>query len=84
VLLCEEGVLHSYNLPPTIQTGKESNTLPAQSLEDAVANLEKCMLIDALKNARGNVSTAAEILETTVRKFSYKTKRYNIDYRDYR
>ncbi|MFH2064776.1 MAG: sigma 54-interacting transcriptional regulator [Pseudomonadota bacterium] len=84
VLLCEEGVLHSYNLPPTIQTGKESNTLPAQSLDDAVANLEKCMLIDALKNARGNVSTAAEILETTVRKFSYKAKRYNIDYRDYR
>ena len=63
VLVCEEGVLHSYNLPPTIQTGVESNTLPAQSLDDAVANLEKCMLIDALKNARGNISTAAAMLE---------------------
>jgi Nif-specific regulatory protein len=84
VLVCEEGVLHSYNLPPTIQTGKESNTLPAQSLEEAVANLERAMIIDALKNARGNVSEAASLLETTVRKFSYKAKRYGVDYREYR
>ena len=37
VLLCEEGVIHSYHLPPTLQTGSESGTLPALSLEDAVA-----------------------------------------------
>ena len=28
VLVCEEGVIHSYHLPPTLQTGKESGTLP--------------------------------------------------------
>jgi len=49
VLLCEEGVIHSYHLPPTLQTGTESDTLPDLSLEDAVANLEKEMIIDALK-----------------------------------
>jgi len=84
VLLCEEGVIQSYHLPPTIQTGKESNTLPAQSLEEAVANLERGMLVDSLKNARGNISEAASILETTVRKFSYKAQKYGIDYREYR
>lgn len=84
VLLCEEGVIHSYHLPPTIQTGTESNTLPAFSLEDAVANLERDMIVDALKNTRGNATAAADILKTTVRKFAYKTHRYNIDYRDYR
>jgi Nif-specific regulatory protein len=41
VLLCEEGVIHSYHLPPTLQTGKESDTVPSLSLEDAVASLEK-------------------------------------------
>ena len=41
VLLCEEGAIHSYHLPPTLQTGKESGTLPDLSLEDAVAALEK-------------------------------------------
>jgi Nif-specific regulatory protein len=84
VLLCEGGVIHSYHLPPTLQTGTESDTLPAVSIEDAVGNLEKEMIIDALKNTRGNITLAAKILRTTVRKFSYKTEKYQIDYRNYR
>lgn len=84
VLLCEEGVVHSYHLPPTLQTGTASDTLPALSLEDAVANLEREMIIDALKNTRGNATKAAWLLKTTVRKFNYKAKLYNIDYRIYR
>ena len=84
VLLCEEGVVHSYNLPPTLQTGTESGTIPTHSLEEAVSKLEKEMLVDALKNTRGNVSQAADMLKTTVRKFAYKAKRYGVDYRDYR
>ena len=84
VLLCDEGVIHSYHLPPTLQTGSESNTLPSRSLEDAVANLEREMLIDALKNTRGNITRASELIQTTVRKFNYKARRYGIDYRHYR
>ena len=84
VLLCEEGVIHSYHLPPTLQTGKESDTVPSLSLEDAVANLEREMIIDALKNTGGNVTMATRILQTTVRKFAYKAKKYGVDYRHYR
>jgi len=84
VLLCEEGVIHSYHLPPTLQTGSESDTLPAWSLEEAVANLEREMLIDALKNTRGNITRAAELLRTTVRKFNYKAQKYGISFRHYR
>jgi Nif-specific regulatory protein len=84
VLLCEEGVIHSFHLPPTLQTGKESDTVPALSLEDAVASVEKEMIIDALKNTRGNITMAAEILKTTVRKFGYKAQKFGVDYRHYR
>ncbi|MCP4347054.1 MAG: GAF domain-containing protein [Desulfobacterales bacterium] len=84
VLLCEEGVIHSYHLPPTLQTGKESDTLPERSLEEAVANLEKEMIIDALKNTQGNITQASEMLKTTVRKFAYKAKRYGLEYSHYR
>ncbi|UCH23976.1 MAG: sigma 54-interacting transcriptional regulator [Deltaproteobacteria bacterium] len=84
VLLCEEGVIHSYHLPPTLQTGIESDTLPSQSLEDALASLEREMIRDALKNTRGNITQASKILQTTVRKFSYKAQKYAIDYRHYR
>ncbi|MCP4627660.1 MAG: GAF domain-containing protein [bacterium] len=84
VLLCEEGVIHSYHLPPTLQTGKESDTVPTLSLEDAIANLEREMIIDALKNTRGNISNAAKILQTTVRKFAYKAQKNGVDYKNYR
>jgi Nif-specific regulatory protein len=84
VLLCEERVVHGHHLPPTLQTGTESNSLPAFTLDDAVANLEREMIIDALKNTRGNISLASELLKTTVRKFSYKAKRYGVDHRHYR
>jgi Nif-specific regulatory protein len=84
VLLCDGGVVHSYHLPPTLQTGKESNTVPELSLEDAVSKLEREMIVDALKNTRGNITLAAELLKTTVRKFSYKAGRYGVDYRQYR
>jgi len=84
VLMCDGGVLHSYHLPPTLQTGEQSDTLPSRTLEEAVAAVEQESLIDALKNTRGNVTQAAEMLDTTVRKFSYKAKKYGIDYKNYR
>ncbi|MBW2602755.1 MAG: sigma 54-interacting transcriptional regulator [Deltaproteobacteria bacterium] len=84
VLLCEEGVVHSYHLPPTLQTGMETDTLPSLSLEDAMANLEREMIVDALKNTRGNTTLAANVLKTTVRKFAYKAQKYGVDYRHYR
>jgi len=84
VLLCEEGVIHSYHLPPTLQTGKESDTVPSLSLEEAIANLEREMIIDALKNTRGNITLAAKILQTTVRKFTYKAQKYGVEYKNYR
>ena len=49
-----------------------------------MANLEREMIIDAMKNTRGNITKAAELLKTTVRKFGYKAKNYGIDYRQYR
>jgi Nif-specific regulatory protein len=84
VLLCDSGVVHSYHLPPTLQTGHESDTLPELSLEDAIANLEREMIIDALKNTRGNITSAALILKTTVRKFAYEAKKYGVHYSHYR
>ena len=84
VILCNDGAVHSYHLPPSLQTGGKSETLSDLSLEDAVANLENEMIVDALKNSRGNVTNAAALLGITVRKFSYKAGKYGIDYKDYR
>ena len=84
VLLCEESVIHSYHLPPTLQTGEESGTIPVLSLEESVANLEREMIIDALKNTQGNMTKAAKMLHVTERKFTYTAKKHGVNYRGYR
>lgn len=83
VILCNEGAVHSYHLPPTLQTGTKTQTLPL-NLETAVENLEKEIIMDALKQTKGNIRNAAKLIGITVRKFSYKAARYNISYKNYR
>ena len=84
VLLCDDQVIHSYHLPPTLQTAKDTGTQQSQSFEDAVERFEKELLIDALKSSRGNVRQAAKALKTTERIFGYKVKKCGIDPKQYR
>lgn len=84
VLLCEDQVIHSYHLPPTLQTANETGTHQTQSLEEAVERFERELLIDALKTSRGNMRQAAKTLKTTERIFGYKVKKYGIRLKQYR
>ena len=79
VLLCEDQVLHSYHLPPTLQTAEDTGTQQTQSLGEAMETFERELLIDALKTSRGNMSRAAKALRTTERIFGYKVKKYGLN-----
>jgi Nif-specific regulatory protein len=79
VLMSSGGVLHAHDLPPTLQTAEVSGTLPRLSLDAAVANLERDLILDALKSARGNVARAARLLDSTERVLAYKVRRLGID-----
>ncbi len=79
VLVCEDQVIHSYHLPPTLQTSESSDTVMNLSLQDAVASYEKELIQDALKTTRGNMAKAARLLNTTERIVGYKIKQYEID-----
>ena len=79
VLVCEDQVIHSYHLPPTLQTAESSNTLPKMSLEKAISSYEKEVIQDALKSSGGIKAKAARLLGTTERILSYKIKKHNID-----
>ena len=78
VLVCEDQVIHSYHLPPTLQTAESSNTVSRLSLEESVAAYEKELIQDALKTTRGNRAKAARLLESTERIIGYKITKYNI------
>jgi Nif-specific regulatory protein len=84
VLLCDDQVIHSFHLPPTLQTAEETGTQQSQSLKDAVERYEKELLVDALKSSRGNMRQAAQALKTTERIFGYKVKKYDVNPRFYR
>ena len=84
VLLSNDRVIHSTHLPPTLQTGKESGTIPAVSFERTMKAFEKELIIDALKNSSGNMAEAARLLKTTERVVSYSVRRLGIYPKAYR
>ena len=84
VLVCEDQVIHSYHLPPTLQTAESSDTIPRLSLHDAIASYEKELIQDALKTTRGNRARTARLLDTTERIIGYKVKKYQIDVNRFR
>jgi len=83
VLLCTDRVIHSHHLPPTLQTGEQSGTVPSLSFEGAIQNYEKELIIDALKNSGGNMAETARLLRTSERVVSYSVRKLRINPKSY-
>lgn len=84
VILTDDNTIHGYNLPPSLQTTASSganNKVGLQAKLDAVGYE---MIVDALKNARGNMSRAARELNITRHSLRLRMDKYQIDYRKYR
>ncbi|MDP1570900.1 MAG: sigma 54-interacting transcriptional regulator [Vicinamibacterales bacterium] len=79
VLVSAGGVLHAHDLPPSLQTAEVTGTLPVVSLDQAVAALERDLILDALKSARGSVARAARLLDSTERIVAYKVRKLGLD-----
>ena len=84
VLLSNDGVIHGHHLPPSLQTSDATGTPVSGSFEALIAAYERELLVEALKNTRGNMSKAARLLGTTTRVFSYRLQRLEIDPKKYR
>jgi Nif-specific regulatory protein len=83
ILLCTDRVVHSHHLPPVLQTGGQSGTIPSLSFEKAMKNFERELIIDALKNTGGNMAKAARLLKTTERVVSYSVRKLQINPKAY-
>jgi Nif-specific regulatory protein len=81
VLVCDSDVVHAHHLPPTLQMADTTDAAAVQSLETAVCAVEKDLIQDALKMARGNRAKAARLLQATPRVVNYKIRKYRIDWR---
>jgi Nif-specific regulatory protein len=84
VLLSNDEVIHGHHLPPTLQTAEASGTAFKGALETALENVERELLLDALKSTRGNMAKAARTLGITERIMGLRVRRYGIDPRRFR
>lgn len=87
ILLSEDGVIHGYNLPPSLQAPvvKDKDTgAPLGSLERRLEAVEYELIIDALKLHQGNMTAAAESLGLTRRVLGLRMGKYGLSYKDYR
>jgi Nif-specific regulatory protein len=84
VLLSDDDVIHGFHLPPTLQTAEESGTALTGTLDATLDNVEREIIVDALKSSRGNMAKAARSLGTTERVMALRVKKHGIDPRRFR
>jgi len=84
VLLSNDDVVHGHHLPPTLQTAEASNTVMAGTLENALDAVEREMIIEALKNARGNKAKAARDLGISERIMGLRVRKHAISTKAFR
>ncbi|MFW6158177.1 MAG: nif-specific transcriptional activator NifA [Planctomycetota bacterium] len=84
VLLTDDDVIHGHHMPPTLQTAEASGTVHKGKLPEALDNLERELIIDALKSSRGNQAKAARALGITERVMGLRVKKHGIRPRRFR
>lgn len=84
VVMSEDDVIHGHHLPPTLQTAEASGTTFSGTLQATLDNVERELLLDALKSARGNRAKAARALGMSERLMGLRVEKHGIDPRRFR
>jgi Nif-specific regulatory protein len=84
VILSDDGVIHGYDLPPSLQTSDETGTSFGCGLQAKLDAVEYEMIVEALKDHKGNTTEAAKDLGLTRRILGLRMKRYDITYKAFR
>jgi Nif-specific regulatory protein len=84
VLLSVDEVIHSHHLPPSLQSAESTDTRLHTTLPEALDNLERELIQDALKSTKGNVAKAARLLGITERVMGLRVKKHDIDPQHFR
>ncbi len=79
VLLSSDEVIHGHHLPPSLQSAESTGTGLHSTLQEALDNLEREILLDALKSNKGNMAKTAAYLGISERIMGLRVKKYTID-----
>ena len=84
MLLAEDGAIHGYHLPASLQMPVVEAAASGGSLDARLAAVEYEMIVDALKANHGNMTVAAAQLGLTRRILGLRMDRYKLAYKDFR
>jgi Nif-specific regulatory protein len=84
VLMSNDDVIHGHHLPPTLQTAEASGTTLQSTLAGTLERVEREMIVEALKSARGNRARAAQLLGLTERVMGLRVEKFGIDAKRFR
>jgi len=80
VLLAEGESIEMIHLPPSLQTkSRVGDKKDSGRLSTVIESQERTLILDALKETRGNQSQSAKLLGTTKRILQYKIQKLGID-----
>lgn len=85
IILCTDGVIQGYHLPPNLQ-GREANgeDKAAGAFKDIMTGMEREIILEELKKTRGNMAKAARSLGITERVMGLRVVRHEIDPRRFK
>jgi Nif-specific regulatory protein len=78
-ILTTDEVIHSYNLPPTLQTANSSETSAEGGLMAMLDRVECQLIREALTTTKGNIAQAAKNLNVTERILGMRVKKYRLE-----
>lgn len=86
IILSTDGVIHSYHLPRNLQTSDVVVRPEPEggSFNAVVGNVEREIIIEELKNSRGNMAKAARALGLTERVMGLRIVKYAINPRQFK
>lgn len=84
VLLSTEGVIRGHHLPPSLQAAEETSERTGNNLQGTLDSMEKELILDALKESKGNMAKAARDLGLTERVMGLRAKKYSINPKDFK
>ena len=79
VLLSTDEVIHGHHLPPTLQSAESTGTELHSTLPEAMDNLERELILDALKSSKGNMAKAARFLGVSERVMGLRVQRHGLN-----
>ncbi|HNX60795.1 MAG TPA: helix-turn-helix domain-containing protein, partial [Spirochaetota bacterium] len=77
-------VIHSYNLPPSIQSLCLGNAEFKGTLNEAVEKVEKETIVEHLRLENGNITRASQSLGVTERILGLRIRKYRINPKEYK